>query len=144
MKQTIHTLKVLFFSNLCCLLAFYGVIEFFMLDTTGGLFADCHQAEFIYQCVMVLLTLFSCYGALRLFKVKRVETELHESPLKNYQKWSVLRFTMLETPAIFNLLGYWMFMNLSFAYLFLILLLSFPFVYPTKERFINETGYTEA
>ena len=143
MKQLITELKAVYIALVTGILLFMAIIEYVFLDETGGIFLDNRQFEFIYQTVMILVSLSACYFSLRLFKFKKIQTELSERPLQAYKSWSIFRMVLLEGPAMLNAVGYWFFENSSFEYLWLILLLSFAFLYPTKERFMNETGYFE-
>ena len=119
------------------------VIEFFLTDSMGGMLVGNPQEEFIVQTLAVLLTLGAVFFALRLFKFKYIEQKLKESPLENYYFWSVVRMAMLEGPLVFNIAAYWLFVNGSFGWLGAILFLSFAFIYPSEQRFVNETGTTD-
>ena len=143
MKQTIKTLKGIFWGIVGGACMFFAVAEFVLMDSTGGLMTNEPQLEFICQSLMVLATLVSIYLSLRLFKINYVQQQIRTSPLQAYTKWSIIRMALLEAPLFLNILGYWLFVNGSFAWLATILLLAFPFVYPTEERYINEVGFTE-
>ena len=53
--------------------------------------------------------------------------------------WGMLRLLVLEVPMVVNTYLYYMFMNPTFGYLAIILLLCLPFVMPTVGRCIDET-----
>lgn len=142
MNQQINILKIFYWTTLISLTLVAVIVEeFFYSDSPVGILVGRQQLEFVYQTLVVLITLSCCYGSLRLFRLKRIVKELHEHPLTSYQKWSVIRIAMLEVPYFLCIMGYMLFVNPSFVYLGLILLLTFPFIYPTKGRFVNETGY---
>ena len=143
MSQIIKQLKLLFYLIMGVSLLLMAVVEFLLLDIAGGLFADDKQFEFVYQSFMILLTLGGIYITLRWFKFEAIKNKLHENKLTAYSRWSLIRMLVLEGIAILNIGGYFLFVNSSFVYLWLIIMLSFSFLYPTRERLINETGIDE-
>lgn len=143
MNQLINTQKIIYFGNLGGMLLLAAIIEFVLLDNMGGVFVGYKQFEFVFQNIMVMLTLGAIYLSLRLFKFHKVEALLHNRPLESYPKWSVIRLMVLMFPALLNIIGYWFFENPSFLYLWLLILLASPFLYPSKGKFCNETGYVE-
>jgi hypothetical protein len=66
--------------------------------------------------------------------------ERHEEALL---KWGVLRLSMLEVPLILNTICYYLFLNTSFGYMAIILLLCLPFVFPSRERCNSEAFLTD-
>lgn len=138
--RIVNSLKKAFWAALAVLAATALTVEYLLMDVAGGLMADHRQFEFLYHTVMVLLTLGSCYLTLRLFKMSRIEAALRACPLQEYKKWSLMRIALLFIPAWFNIVGYLLFLSPSYVYLSIILLLSFAFIYPTKGRFMSETG----
>lgn len=103
-----------------------------------GALAEETQLVFVAECVMELLTLLFGWFALRLFKWKKVHTELVEGGAVALQKWGVLRLTMLELPLLLNVLCYGLFDVTAFFYLAVILLVCLVFVYPSAGRCISE------
>lgn len=140
MNQIIKQLKLLFYLIVGVSLLLMAVVEFLLLDIAGGLFADDKQFEFVYQSFMILLTLGGIYVVLRFFKFEGIKKRIQEHQLTAYSRWSLIRMLVLEGIAILNIGGYFLFVNSSFVYLWLIIMLSFSFLYPTRERLINETG----
>jgi hypothetical protein len=49
-------------------------------------------------------------------------------------KWGQCRLAMLALPLFMNVLFYYLFMNTTFGYMGIILLLCMPFVYPSMNR----------
>lgn len=143
MNQIIKQLKLLFYLIVGVSLLLMAVVEFLLLDIAGGLFADDKQFEFVYQSFMILLTLGGIYVVLRFFKFEGIKKRIQEHQLTAYSRWSLIRMLVLEGIAILNIGGYFLFVNSSFVYLWLIIMLSFSFLYPTRERLINETGIDE-
>lgn len=105
-----------------------GVLEEGLMAGNDGL------DEFVATAVMELLTIALIPTALRLFKFKRVERELQEQHETALQKWGVLRMALLELPLMANTLLYYIYLNTSFGYMAIIVLLCMAFVYPSKER----------
>ncbi len=143
MNQIIKQLKLLFYLIVGVSLVLMAVVEFLLLDIAGGLFADDKLFEFVYQSFMILLTLGGIYVVLRLFKFEGIKKRIQEHQLTAYSRWSLIRMLVLEGIAILNIGGYFLFVNSSFVYLWLIIMLSFSFLFPTRERLINETGIDE-
>jgi hypothetical protein len=76
-------------------------------------------------------------------KFKKIEADLQERHEEALLKWGVLRLSMLEVPLILNTICYYLFLNTSFGYMAIILLLCMAFVYPTKEKCNVEAFMTE-
>lgn len=140
MKDILQKLKLIYWAIAGGLLLFAFIIEFFLLDIAGGIFANDFHLDFICETIAVLLTLSSIYLSLKLFKFEKIAMKLKDNPEQHYLSYSVMRLAMMEAPLIFNLLGYFFFINSSFAWLGVCIGLAFPFVYPSEERFLNETG----
>ncbi len=103
-----------------------------------GPLAGMSQSEFVWATLMELLTLGAAFMGLRLFKFKKVHDELigrRESLLK----WGVVRLLVLGIPMVVDTLLYYIYMNPTFGYLAIMLLLCLPFVIPTEARCLAET-----
>lgn len=106
------------------------------------------QVEFAFLTVMELLTIAMIPLALRLLKFKNIENELRERHLEALKKWGALRLLLLELPLVLNTLFYYLFLNTSFGYMAIILLICMAFVYPSEPRcaveaFLNEEEEVE-
>ena len=55
-------------------------------------------------------------------------------------KWGMLRLLILEVPMVIDTLLYYIYMNTTFGYLAIILLLCLPFVFPSLNRCLAETS----
>ena len=109
---------------------------------TGGM-ADNKQAEFITTTVMELCTLAGAYLGLRMFKMRMIHSELVSGRASALLKWGVVRLMLLEVPLVGNTLFYYIYMNPTFGYMAIILLLCLPFVWPSMSRCIAETTEEE-
>lgn len=133
----VNVLRIQYFAMLAGALMFAGIVWFLPMDT-----AEEGQLSFYYQYIAVLLTLGGVYFALRLFKYHKVADKVRGNDAA-YQEYSIIRMAMLEFPLLFNLEGYWLFATPSYAYMAIIVLIGFAFIYPSNERYQNETGVTE-
>lgn len=92
------------------------------------------QVEFLMTIIMELLTLGQIWLALRLFKFKMVKQDLVARKEVALRKWGILRLFLLAIPMLFNAFFYEIFLNTTFGYLAIILLICQPFVYPSLAR----------
>lgn len=99
-----------------------------------GVFAGNAQEEFLTVTFMELLTIVMIPLALRLFKAKDVERKVEEGDTTALKKWGSLRILMITVPLLFNTMGYYLFMNTTFGYMALILLICLPFVYISPKK----------
>lgn len=108
----------------------------------GGL-TDDKTSEFLCMMLMELFTIASIPVALRLFKTKSINRKLAEGKANALIFWGMLRIMLLGIPLLANTLFYYMFMQTTFAYLAIILLLCLAFVYPSMERCNHEVNDIE-
>ena len=102
------------------------------------------ESEFINVAIMEVATLACVFLALRLFKFKQIHQALVTEKAPALLKFGIIRLMLLELPMLSNTLFYYMYMNTTFGYLAIILLLCLPFVVPTMNRCIAETTEDEA
>lgn len=96
--------------------------------------ADRPQDEFLCTIAMELVTIVFIPIALRLFKTKDVERRLDEGDIRTFKTWSIVRILMITVPLLMNTLLYYLFMNTTFGYMALILLICLPFIYPATRK----------
>lgn len=137
MKNVSKRLKAIFFAIIALALVMVIVFETGMMES--GALADDRQQEFILTALMELTSLGAAFLGLRLFKFSSVEKQLVDSPETAMTKWGTVRLLMLELPMLVDTLLYYMFMNATFGYLAIMLLLCLPFVYPSEDRCTAET-----
>jgi hypothetical protein len=124
--------------------ALFFVILFETDILESGIMAGADsQVEFAILTVMELLTIGCIPLALRLLKFKKIEADLQERHEEALLKWGVLRLSMLEVPLILNTICYYLFLNTSFGYMAIIVMLTMPFVCPTKARCDGEAHLNE-
>ena len=122
-------------------LAVIVVFETDMLES--GLLAGENQSEFIFTFVMELVSLGAAFLGLRLFKFKAVHDDLIAHKERAMMKWGTIRLQILQVPMLADTLLYYMYMNTTFGYLAIMLLLCLPFVFPSLNRCLAETSEEE-
>ena len=105
----------------------------------SGVLADSKQPEFLAMTGMELTSLAGAFLGLRLFKFQKIHDALLTQKEPALLRWGMLRLLILEVPMVSNTYLYYMYMNTTFGYLAIILLLCLPFVFPSLSRCIAET-----
>ncbi|MDY6229927.1 MAG: hypothetical protein SPK71_04900 [Prevotella sp.] len=132
MKQVRTKLMMIFMTAIVSSLVVVLLFELNILQS--GILTGDKTLEFVIVSVMELATLILIPLALYLFKIKRVRKELVEKKEEALGKWGAIRIMMLADTMFVNTFLYYMFMNVTFAYMAIILLLSLAFIFPTNER----------
>ena len=125
-------MRNLFWGTVAVPLLIATVYECDVLPT--GVFAGKAQEEFLAVIIMELLTIVMIPLALRLFKAKDVERKVAEGDTLALRRWGALRILMITVPLLLNTIGYYLFMNTTFGYMALILLICLPFVYTSPKK----------
>ncbi len=141
MKKISKKLTLVYILLAAIALAIVALYELDVLES--GVLADSKQTEFVALTVMELSTLAMAFLGLRLFKFPMIHTQLVTEKEPAMLKWGLLRLFVLEVPMIVNTYLYYMYMNPTFGYLAIILLLCLPFVFPSESRCIAETTEEE-
>lgn len=141
MKSISKYLTLIYILLAALTLAVIMVFETEMLES--GLMAGENQSEFIFTFVMELVSLGAAFLGLRLFKFKAVHDDLIARQEPAMMKWGTIRLLILEVPMLADTLLYYMYMNTTFGYLAIILLLCLPFVFPSLNRCLAETSEEE-
>lgn len=102
----------------------------------GIMISDDKSVEFVVATIMELLTICVIPVALKLFRFKRISKLLTSA--EALSKWGTIRLLMLCVPMIVNTVFYYMFMNVAFGYMGIIIFLCLFFAVPTKERCRSE------
>ena len=137
MKQVRTKLMMIFMTAIVSSLVVVLLFELNILQS--GILTGDKTLEFVIVSVMELATLILIPLALYLFKIKRVRKELVEKKEEALGKWGAIRIMMLADTMFVNTFLYYMFMNVTFAYMAIILFLCMFFVYPTVDKCIAET-----
>lgn len=105
-----------------------------------GRLSDEKMYEYYLAIAMELITICLIPISLRLFKFKKIKTQLQSTPDMALRKWGSIRMDMLALPMFVNCFLYYQFINVAFGYLGIIDLLCMVFVYPSKTRCEQETS----
>ena len=132
MNKTISLLRTVLIANVGVAVVIAALYELDILPS--GMLAGRPQYEFLSTISMELITIVFIPVALRLFKTKDVEKRLEEGNIKAFRKWGLLRILMITVPLVLNTLLYYSFMNTTFGYMALILLICLPFIYPASRK----------
>ena len=132
MKKTVNILRTLFIVSVGIAVVVAALYELDILPS--GVLADRPQDEFLCTIAMELVTIVFIPIALRLFKTKDVDRRLDEGDIKTFKTWSIVRILMITVPLLMNTLLYYSFMNTTFGYMALILLICLPFIYPATRK----------
>ncbi|MCI6082225.1 MAG: hypothetical protein MR724_11840 [Prevotella sp.] len=132
MNKTISLLRTVLIANVGVAVVIAALYELDILPS--GMFTGRAQDEFLSTISMELITIVFIPVALRLFKTKDVEKRLEEGNIKAFRKWGLLRILMITVPLVLNTLLYYSFMNTTFGYMALILLICLPFIYPASRK----------
>ncbi len=130
--NTIRLLRTLLFVNVGFPVLFAVLFELDILPS--GTLTGMPQEEFLATIVMELVTLVAIPVALRLFKTKNVEQSVEQGDEAAFRKWSIMRILLVTEPLLINTLCYYLFMNTTFGYMALILLICIPFIYPASQK----------
>ena len=137
MKETKNQLMSVFVSGTVLPLMIVCIYETEVV--VPGLLATDKQSEFLLTFLMELMTLGCAFLALRLFKFEKVHQELISDKAVALRKWGAIRLVLLLFPLWADTLLYYLYMNTTFGYLGIILVLCLPFVYPSESRCEAET-----
>lgn len=138
MKSISKRLVVIYMSLAAIALAIILLYETDILE--AGVMEEQKQSEFILTALMELVSLGAAFLGLRLFKFKAVHQELVSLKEPAMWKWGVIRLLILEVPMVVDTLLYYIYMNTTFGYLAVMLLLCLPFVFPSVNRCLAETS----
>lgn len=114
-----------------------GLYETNML-LVGALCNGNKEQEFIVTTILQILTICNIPLALRLFKFEGIKKIINKKRGKGHFHMASLRMSLLTLPMIANIICYYLYMNVAFLYLTIILAISLVFIIPTKDRCDSE------
>lgn len=141
MKKVSKQLTTFYFAQVILAVVIVVLFETDVLPV--GVKAVDKQSEFVWTALMEIVSLGAAFLGLRLFKFKLVHDDLVARKESAMWKWGMTRLLILEVPMVINTLLYYIYMNTTFGYLGIMLLLCMPFVYPSMNRCIAETTEEE-
>ena len=107
-----------------------------MLNIVGSAHENTNS-DFLSASIMEVITICFIPVSLRLFKFGAIRQAIKDdkTPLLNtFFAYSLVRLEMLLMPMLVNAVLYYVFMNVAFGYMAIILFLSTLFIFPTQER----------
>jgi hypothetical protein len=140
MKKTKNILMTEFFGFIAVVFILVLLFENDILD--NGVFATEKNAEFLIVSFMELITIATIPVVMRLFKFKKISRALTSDEACAPGKllfWGTFRIVCFGLPLVVNTILYYLFMNVAFGYMAIILLICMPFIYPSMDRCISET-----
>lgn len=137
MKKVSKQLTAFYIAQIVIALVLIVLFETDMLPV--GIKADDKQSDFVLTALMEIVSLGAAFLGLRLFKFKPIHNDLVNRKAPAMWKWGMARLIILEAPMVINTLLYYIYMNTTFGYLGIMLLLCLPFVFPSKNRCEAET-----
>lgn len=106
----------------------------------SGLWATEKSSEFVILSILEVVTICVIPLSLRLFKFKVVHNHLiSENKEHRLLQWGTYRLCLITIPMFVNTIFYYLYMNVAFGYMAIILFLSLFFVYPSMSRCLSET-----
>lgn len=138
MKKVSKQLTAFYIALLALALVFIVLFELDVLPV--GIMSEDKQSEFVLTALMEIVSLGAAFLGLRLFKFKAIHHDLVTREEKAMWKWGMTRLLILEAPMVIDTLLYYIYLNTTFGYLAIILLLCLPFVFPSLNRCLAETS----
>ena len=138
MKKVSKQLMVFYIAQVALALVFIVLFELDILP--AGIKAEDKQSDFVLTAVMEIVSLGAAFLGLRLFKFKAIHNDLVRRKEIAMWKWGMTRLLLLEAPMVIDTLLYYIYMNTTYGYLAIILLLCLPFVFPSLNRCLAETS----
>ena len=132
MKTVSKQLTAFYIAQIVIVLVIIVLFETDMLPV--GIKADDKQSDFVLTALMEIISLGAAFLGLRLFKFKPIHNDLVKRKAPAMWKWGMTRLLILEAPMVINTLLYYIYMNTTFGYLGIMLLLCLPFVFPSLNR----------
>ena len=121
MKETQKQLMIAFCTPIIICAVLVVLFESDLL-LSGGC-TENKSLEFLVLSIMELITICLIPLSLRLFRFGKVRKALAEKKADALLSWGVLRLGLLSVPMILNTLFYYLFMNVAFGYMAIILFL---------------------
>ncbi|MBR4480294.1 MAG: hypothetical protein IKO86_00165 [Prevotella sp.] len=138
MKKVSKQLMAFYIAQVALALVIIILFETDVLPT--GIKADDKQSDFVLAAIMEIVSLGAAFLGLRLFKFKRIHDDLVNRQETAMWKWGMARLIILGAPMVIDTLLYYIYMNTTFGYLGIMLLLCLPFVFPSLSRCLAETS----
>jgi hypothetical protein len=143
MKHTKNALLLECILSIIIVLIIVVLFETDILFNQRGIFTGMKNLEFILVSVMELVTIAVIPLSLKFVKIKRIRKYLTEDKAKAAQhllQIGSVRMFLLCIPMIANAILYYLFMQTTFGYMAIILLLCLCFIFPSSSRCEDEVS----
>ena len=131
-KTVSRLLLVQFWTSVIAAIAVVVLYECGVIDS--GTLSHSRQTEYYLLLVMEPLTLAGIFGALYMFKLRRIDGDLKSRGAVALKQWATLRIAILGVLLVVDTICYYLFMAASFGYMAIMVALAFCFVYPNLSR----------
>jgi hypothetical protein len=138
MLQTRKKLLGIYYSTIIVCLIIIVLYETDILP--DGIWSLQKNAEFSVLSCMELITICFIPLSLRLFKFRKIRAQFTQNSDLAFSRYATIRISMLCLPMLVNVLLYYLFMNVAFGYMGIILFLTLFFIYPSIQRCKSETS----
>ena len=142
MKRTLSILRWAFYGPMACALSAVILFETGTLPVGVWESEEMASTELYLEFAMILLTIGGIPFVLRLLKFPSVARRLAEDSTEGrsaYGRYALIRLLLMAVLLLLNLLLYYLFMNVRFGYLAIILFISSMFIHPSAARMERET-----
>ncbi|MBF1063083.1 MAG: hypothetical protein HXL35_10135 [Prevotellaceae bacterium] len=137
MKDILKLLPLIYWLSVAICVLMVVVYENELL-LPGWLAVD-KQYDFLASTIMECLTICCIPVAFRLFKFS-IPGRTIKYNAEGYVRWASVRLALFVVPMMVNTWLYYQFMNVAFGYMAIIDMLCLLLVYPTRARYLYETG----
>lgn len=132
MEKVSKILQIQFWTGIALSLLLVVAFETELLPS--GILSDKEFAEVMLLFILEPLSLAAIFGALFLFRIRKVDADLKRRKEAAVLSWGTLRTSLLTVPLVTDTLLYYLFMNTSFGYLAIMVVLAMFFIYPNLSR----------
>lgn len=137
----IQKLRILYISALLLAACVAVLFETHLLPS--GIFAPNPSQAYTLQIVCILSTIVMIPLSLKLLYFSRIRTRIQASE-QSYATWCAIRVVLLGGILLMNLIIYYLIgFDTSFAYLALIAVVPFFFIWPSEEKMTYERQLTD-
>lgn len=134
MKKTQQSLMAAYIASL--VISGLTVVLFETELLPSGILKSGGSDEFVLTMVMELVSICAIPFMLRLFRFEAIRKKLVSA--EALLRFGMARLLALCLPMVINTILYYLYMNVAFGYLTIVLLLALTFIVPTKARCESE------
>ena len=135
----LKAIRVLFFALLIGQVTFALIMA--ALIETGLLAKGNYAVSTVMLVVIIVLTVTTIPASFILFRKRLTDINPEDAlgkKLEGYRAALILRMALCEMPVIFAIIAYYITHDRSFLWITLILIANFIFIYPSRDKIINQ------